>query len=83
MGGKRISKEDKRIGQLVRVMRHTAKISQTELGQAIGVSFQQVQKYENGTNRIGSGRLSLLAAALGVHPSNVQNVPFGIRQYLG
>ena len=66
MGSRGVSKEDARIGKLVRVIRHKANISQTELGQAIGVTFQQIQKYEKGTNRIGSGRLVALAAALGV-----------------
>ena len=39
-------------------------ISQTVLGEAIGVSFQQVQKYENGTNRIGASRLLHIAHIL-------------------
>jgi transcriptional regulator with XRE-family HTH domain len=42
-------------------------ISQTELGRKLGVAFQQVQKYENGTNRISAGRLPDVAAALDVH----------------
>jgi transcriptional regulator with XRE-family HTH domain len=44
-------------------------MSQTELGDQLGVSFQQVQKYENGTNRVGSGRLYQIAAVLGIHVS--------------
>ena len=43
-------------------------MSQTALGEALGVTFQQIQKYEKGTNRIGSGKLVRLAAALGVQP---------------
>ena len=41
-------------------------MSQTELGKAIGVTFQQIQKYENGKNRIGASRLHLVATALNV-----------------
>lgn len=41
-------------------------MSQTELGRQIDVTFQQVQKYENGTNRVGSGRLFRIASILGV-----------------
>ena len=39
-------------------------ISQEQLGDLVGVSFQQIQKYEKGTNRIGSARLVQIAAAL-------------------
>jgi transcriptional regulator with XRE-family HTH domain len=45
--------------------RMTAKLSQTELADRIGVTFQQVQKYERGANRVGSGRLVRIAEALG------------------
>jgi transcriptional regulator with XRE-family HTH domain len=41
-------------------------MSQTDLGAAVGVTFRQVQKYENGTNRIGAGRLRLITQALRV-----------------
>ncbi|MBT4938769.1 MAG: helix-turn-helix transcriptional regulator, partial [Rhodospirillaceae bacterium] len=44
---------DKYVGSRVRARRVGLRISQTKLGEAIGVTFQQVQKYENGTNRIG------------------------------
>jgi transcriptional regulator with XRE-family HTH domain len=44
-------------------------LSHTELGTKIGVTFQQVQKYENGGNRIGAGRLSRIAEALEVPAS--------------
>ena len=43
-------------------------MSQTTLGEFIGVSFQQVQKYEKGKDRIAASTLQVLAAALGVHP---------------
>jgi transcriptional regulator with XRE-family HTH domain len=41
-------------------------LSQTELADALGVTFQQVQKYEKGINRVGSGRLLKISAILGV-----------------
>jgi transcriptional regulator with XRE-family HTH domain len=66
---KRAQKIDKVIGRNVRIHRLGRKMSQTELGDQLGVSFQQVQKYENGTNRVGSGRLYQIAAILGVHVS--------------
>jgi len=48
---------DIHVGQKLREARLAKGMSQTELGNALGVSFQQVQKYEKGTNRIGSSRL--------------------------
>ncbi len=44
-------------------------MSQEKLGDALGLTFQQVQKYEKGTNRIGASRLSQIAHVLGVVPS--------------
>jgi len=66
---KRAQKIDKVVGRNIRIHRLAKKMSQTELGQQLGVSFQQVQKYENGTNRVGSGRLYQIAAILGAHVS--------------
>src|SRR5580692_810580 len=54
------------VGARIRLLRKRRKMSQTELGKAIGVTFQQIQKYENGKNRIGAGRLHLVATALNV-----------------
>ena len=48
---------DKYVGSRVRSRRVGMRISQTKLGDAIGVTFQQIQKYENGTNRIGASNL--------------------------
>ena len=70
---KRAQKIDKVIGRNIRIHRLGKKMSQTELGDQLGVSFQQVQKYENGTNRVGSGRLYQIAAILGVHVSTFFN----------
>jgi len=71
MQQKRAQKIDRVIGRNIRIHRLAKKMSQTELGEHLGVSFQQVQKYENGTNRVGSGRLYQTAAVLGVHVSTL------------
>jgi transcriptional regulator with XRE-family HTH domain len=55
------------VGRLVRVHRMARAISQTELANQIGVTFQQVQKYESGANRISMGRLTRIARVLGVN----------------
>jgi transcriptional regulator with XRE-family HTH domain len=57
---------DKNVGNRVRMRRLMLNMSQTALGEAVGVSFQQVQKYENGVNRIGASRLQHIAHILGV-----------------
>jgi len=57
---------DVEIGVRMKQARVTAQLSQTELGAYLGISFQQVQKYEKGINRIGSGRLYKIARVLGV-----------------
>lgn len=48
---------DTYVGSRVRLRRETLGMSQGQLGDALGVSFQQVQKYENGTNRISASTL--------------------------
>lgn len=48
---------DVHVGRRVRAARMAKGMSQTSLGNALGLSFQQIQKYENGSNRIGSSRL--------------------------
>jgi transcriptional regulator with XRE-family HTH domain len=60
---------DQLIGQRIRLARKRAKLSQTELGQAIGVTYQQVQKYENGTDRVAASRLFQIAKVLEVTPA--------------
>lgn len=59
---------DKHVGERVRDRRLERGVTQQELAAAMGISYQQVQKYENGANRISCGRLALLAEALGVEP---------------
>src|ERR1700742_82427 len=57
---------DSLVGARIRIIRKHKKMSQSDLGKAIDVTFQQVQKYENGKNRVGASRLRLVADALGV-----------------
>lgn len=57
---------DVHIGSRLRIRRNLVGMSQEELGHAIGVTFQQVQKYERGTNRISGSRLFDVACALQV-----------------
>ena len=54
------------MGKKIRLRRIEQGISQSELGEKLGVSFQQVQKYEKGVNRVGASRLQQIAAALDV-----------------
>jgi transcriptional regulator with XRE-family HTH domain len=60
------SPTDRHVGARVRMRRMMLGMSQTKLGDAIGLTFQQVQKYEKGTNRIGAGRLQQIAHILQV-----------------
>lgn len=57
---------DRRIGQNIRAKRLTAGMSQQTLGDALGVSFQQVQKYEGGRNRVSAANLWLASVAIEV-----------------
>ena len=57
---------DVRVGARVRLRRNMLGLSQEKLGEAIGLTFQQVQKYERGANRIGASRLYELGGVLGV-----------------
>jgi transcriptional regulator with XRE-family HTH domain len=72
--GKRIMKKTKRgsgpidgiVGNRIRSRRLEQKLSQQQLAEALGVSFQQIQKYEKGVNRVGVGRLQQIADFLKV-----------------
>ncbi len=57
---------DIHVGSRIRLRRTLLGMSQEKLGKAIGLTFQQVQKYERGTNRVGSSRLYQLAKVLNV-----------------
>jgi len=60
---------DRHVGSRVRMQRVLMKMSQEKLGDALGLTFQQVQKYEKGTNRIGASRLQQISKTLNVPPS--------------
>jgi transcriptional regulator with XRE-family HTH domain len=57
---------DKHVGSRVRMRRMMLSMSQEKLGDALGLTFQQVQKYEKGTNRIGASRLQHISQILQV-----------------
>ncbi len=57
---------DVHVGSRVRARRQVLGMSQEKLGNALGLTFQQVQKYEKGTNRVGASRLQHLARILQV-----------------
>jgi|SRR5581483_1116496 len=60
---------DRHVGGRIRTRRHMLGMSQAALGDAIGLTFQQVQKYEKGLNRVGASRLQQIGDALGCHPA--------------
>ena len=60
---------DRHVGARLRMRRLLAGFSQTKLGEALDVTFQQIQKYEKGANRIGASRLQQLARVLDVAPA--------------
>ena len=57
---------DMEVGRRIRAQRLVRGLSQTDLGKSLGITFQQVQKYEKGANRVGAGRLTRIAEVLGV-----------------
>src|SRR5436190_11236734 len=78
---------DKHVGSRVRMRRMMLAMSQEKLGDALGLTFQQVQKYEKGTNRIGASRLSQISQILQVPVAfffegapNLHTQPDGMRE---
>lgn len=57
---------DIHVGSRIRLRRNMAGMSQEKLGESLGITFQQVQKYEKGTNRVGASRLQAIASVLEV-----------------
>ncbi|MQT12697.1 helix-turn-helix domain-containing protein [Segnochrobactrum spirostomi] len=57
---------DTHVGSRVRMRRMMLNMSQEKLGESLGITFQQIQKYEKGTNRIGASRLQHIATVLQV-----------------
>ena len=74
---------DKHVGSRVRMRRKMISMSQTKLADAIGVTFQQIQKYEKGTNRISASRLLQIAQSLQVPISFFFEDPRGPSRELG
>ncbi len=66
MPKKQANPVDAHVGHRVRLRRMLIGMSQERLGELLGLTFQQVQKYEKGINRIGAGRLYEVAGILGV-----------------
>lgn len=57
---------DVHVGSRVRLRRNMLGLSQEKLGESLGITFQQVQKYEKGTNRVGASRLQAISSILSV-----------------
>jgi len=66
MGKKSPQQTDVVVGHNIRFWRLERKMSQTDLANILGLTFQQIQKYENGANRVGASRLMQIALALDV-----------------
>jgi transcriptional regulator with XRE-family HTH domain len=64
--GRRADALDAEIGRRIRARRIERGMSQTALGNQLGISFQQLQKYEKGVNRVGAGRLQRICQVLQV-----------------
>ncbi len=71
------------VAQRVRRQRDAVDLTQDQLAQALGISFQQLQKYERGVNRISASRLFQISCVLGVSPEyffeGVDTAPFGAK----
>ncbi len=63
---KAVDPTDRYVGARLRMRRKMLGVSQQELGRALGLTFQQIQKYESGANRIGASRLQHIAQVLQV-----------------
>ena len=64
-------RNDETVARNLRRFRIARGLSQTELGNAVGVTFQQIQKYEKGTNAVAPGRLRQICEILGVAPADM------------
>ena len=63
---KRPNPTDIHVGARIRLRRNMLGMSQEKLGEKLGITFQQIQKYEKGTNRVGASRLQAIAGTLNV-----------------
>jgi transcriptional regulator with XRE-family HTH domain len=69
MSARSPNQTDVYIGKRIRMMRLARGLSQTDVAGRLGITFQQIQKYEKGANRVGAGRLQEMANLLGVTPA--------------
>jgi len=67
------------VGSQLKALRKEARLSQSDLAEKVGVTFQQIQKYERGTNRIGASRLWSLCKIFDVKPGRFFE---GVEDYL-
>lgn len=63
--------EDVEIGRLLKLARKRVKYSQAELGRAVGITYQQVQKYESGVDRLSTSRLLQMARVMEIDPTEL------------
>lgn len=63
---KRPNPIDIHVGSRIRMRRNMIGMSQEKLGESLGITFQQIQKYEKGTNRVGASRLQSISSIMGV-----------------
>lgn len=71
------SDTDREIGQIIKTLRTAAGISQEKLGAELGITFQQIQKYESGNNRISVSSFIKICKVIGVTPNDVIGHYFG------
>ncbi len=68
---RKMDANDKTVGRNLRTFRNMRGLSQTDIGDEIGVTFQQIQKYEKGTNSISSTRIPALCRILQIKPNQL------------
>jgi transcriptional regulator with XRE-family HTH domain len=71
MAGERANAVDAAVGDRIRRLRQLRHLSQSRLGEAVGLSFQQIQKYESGKNRMALSTFVRICEALDCRPSEV------------
>ena len=69
MGKMKMHRSEKSVGELIRQIRKSSGMSQIQLAEKVGISYQQVQKYEKGVNRLSVSRMKQISGALGVPAS--------------
>ena len=78
MGQRSTNKIDEEIGRRLRARRLDLALSQEHVAQAVGVTFQQLQKYEKGVNRVSASKLFVLARILEISPARLMpTAPWG------